>query len=712
VNRPVYRHAELRPTLHPRSIAVVGVSQNPNGFGAATVERLSAFTGQLYRVNPRYAIIGEHRCYPSVSALPEVPDCVVIATARDMVESIARECAEAGVGGVIIYASGYAETGSADGAALQERLAALSQDSGMRIIGPNCIGLANFTLGANITFHSRTMLADPAPHSIGLVSQSGALGNALTQAIERGVQISHALASGNSCDVDVADLVAYLADDKGCRSIACLFEGMSDPGRMIEAARIAWEADKPLVIYKIAESEQGAAAAMSHTGSLAGSHAAYHAALHRYGAIMVDDLEALLETAAFFAKVPAPVTTGTAVIATSGGATVIAADKAARHGVPLPQPGERVQAILAANIPDFGSARNPCDVTAQVINDPASLVACLEGLFSDPAYGAVILANPYASAATLPRIDLLGRTAAAAGKAGCWISFSDWLEGPGLIEAERNPHVTLFRSFDRCLRTLADWHWRAEKRRTPAGELPPETDPAIREQAARLIDAAGAATLTEREAKVVLSLYGIPVVQEQLVTSADAAVQAAARSGYPVVMKVESPDIPHKTEAGVIRLGVKDEDALRTAFAEIMANARKIAAPDRINGVLVQPMIPAGIEMMAGVRVDPLFGPLLVTGFGGIMVELLRDTALLPAPVSNIEARSMLESLSSRQLLHGFRNSPPVDIDQLVNVICALGRFAADHADRIAEIDINPIICSGDRLIAVDALIIRKEELQ
>lgn len=609
MTRAVYRHADLARVLAPRSIAVVGVSANTAGFGAATIERLASFSGHLYRVNPRYETIGTEPCYPSISALPEVPDCVVIATSGDRVEEVARECAACGVGGVVIYASGFAEIGTAEGAAAQQRLAALAASSGMRIVGPNCIGLANFTIGANITFHSRSMIADPAPFSIGLVSQSGALGNALTQAVRRGVQISHALASGNSCDVDVADLVAFLALDPACRSIACLFEGMDRPERMIEAARIAWEAGKPLVIYKIASSEQGAMAAMSHTGSLAGSHAAYRAALRRHGAVLVDDLEALLETAAFFAKVPPARGAGTAVIATSGGATVICADKAERHGVPLPQPGPDVQAILNVNIPSFGSARNPCDVTAQVINDPQSLVACVGALFSDPAYGAVVQANPYASDVTLARIELLGREAAAAGKAGCWVSFSDWLEGPGLIEAERNANVALFRSFDRCFATLAAWNWRSARL-----ALPPEApvrlvDPAARDAAAALIDSAANATLTEREAKAVLAHYGIPVVEEQLVQSADEAVAAAAVAGYPVVIKVESPDIPHKTEAGVIRLAIPDEPALRQAFAEVSANALRHATADRINGVLVQPMVPAGVEMMIGIKVDPLFGP-------------------------------------------------------------------------------------------------------
>ena len=707
MSRPVYNREQLIRSLSPKTIAVVGVSTNPSSFGARTIARLAHFQGELFQINPRYEEISGRPCYSSISALPKVPDCVVVATGRDQVIDIVRECAGAGVGGCIIYASGFAEGGAEQGIAEQNELTRIAQDSGMRIIGPNCIGLANFTIGANITFYSETQLEAPAAHSVGIVSQSGALGNALIQSIERGTQVSHMLASGNSCDVDVADFVSYLVDDPGCRAIACLFEGMNDPNRMIEAARRAWAADKPLILYKIAESEQGASAAMSHTGSLAGSHAAYRAALERYGVVFVDQLEALMETAAFFAKMGPAKACAAAVIATSGGATVIAADKAEAHGIALLQPEAAAQAVLDANVPDFGSARNPCDVTAQVVNNPASLTACLNALFADPTYGAVVLANPYASAVTVDRIDTLGREAAQAGKAGCWISFTDWLEGPGLVDAERHPHVGLFRSFDRCFRTLSAWHWRTDLRNVPIQDDAPTLPTEIRDQAATLLDQASSNTLTEREAKSVLSLYGVPVVEERLVQNADDAVQVASGQ-YPVVIKVESPAIPHKTEAGVIRLNLGDEAALRQAHAAIMANALRETSPDSIRGVLVQPMIPSGVELMVGVRNDLQFGPLLVVGMGGIMVELLRDTALLPAPVTPAEAERMLRSLKGFALLKGFRGSEPADISQLVRIICNVGRFAADHADRILEIDINPLICAGGRITAVDALILRR----
>jgi acyl-CoA synthetase (NDP forming) len=393
----VYRHADMLRLLNPKSVAVIGASTRAGSFGERVLNNLARFDGRYYAVNARYDRIGELPCYPSVSALPEVPDCAGIITPREQVETIVRECASAGVGGAIVFASGYAEVGKPERIEEQERLAAIARDSGMRIVGPNCIGVVNTALTAELTFMSITPIPPPRPRAIGLISQSGALGMTLAQACVRGVSFSHVMTSGNSCDVDMADYVSFLVDEPGCGAIACVFEGMADPQRLLVAAEMAWRADKPLVVFKMATGEQGAAAAMSHTGSLAGSEAAYRAAFRRTGAILVDDYEALIETAAFFAKAPPMRARGVCVLATSGGAAIMAADRAEQHAVPLPQPDDAVRAILESHIPEFGAARNPCDVTAQVMTQPGSLQACAEALLGHPEYGALVV--PAASSA-------------------------------------------------------------------------------------------------------------------------------------------------------------------------------------------------------------------------------------------------------------------------------------------------------------------------
>ena len=701
----VYTRSELSKLLDPASIAVIGASTRAGSFGERVLHNLRHYGGRYYPVNARYQTIGELTCYPNVRDLPEAVDCAVITAAREAVEEIVLDCVKAGVGGAIIFASGYSETGREDRIAQQDRLAAIARESGIRIVGPNCIGVVNATLDSRITFMDITPIPRPVPHAVGIISQSGALGMALAQGVVRGLSVSHVLTSGNSCDVDMADYVNYLVDDPTCASIACVFEGMSTPRRLLLAAENAWRADKPLVIFKMATGEQGAQAAMSHTGSLAGSHETYRAAFRKVGAVVVDDFESLMETAAFFAKAPAPKAAGAAIVAASGGAAIMAADRAEQNGVPMPQPSDAVRVILESRIPEFGSSRNPCDVTAQVLSDPEALGVCAGALLSDPRYGVLVSPMTYGYAPSAKRPQVYNELAKQHGKMACVVWQTEWQEGPGVVEANQCERVALFRSMNACFAALASWQWRADKRAAGAQTVTP-TPAATITQAKHLIAAASGATVTEREAKEILSLYGVSVVGEQLTQTADEAVAAASKLGFPVVMKVESPDLPHKTEAGVIRLNLRSEADVRTAYAAVMANAAKVSPPPRINGVLVQPMVPQGVELVIGARNDPLFGPLIVVGLGGILVELLKDSALSPAPVTALEARGMLLRLKGYKLLEGFRGMAAVDVDKLAEIISRVSRFAADHTDQIAELDINPLICGGDQITAVDALIV------
>lgn len=706
VSRPVYRRAELSKLLDPRSIAVVGASSRTGSFGERTVRNLAGFAGRLHLVNPRYDRLGDRPCHPSVGALPEVPDLVVAATPMEACEGVVADCVAAGAGALVLYAGGFAETGKPDRVALQRRLVAMAREGGVRLVGPNCIGLTDYVRRAEISFVAVPRPATPPSRpALGIVSQSGNLGFALAQSVESGTQIGRVLTCGNSGDVDVADFVAALAEDPGCSAIALLFEGMSDPARLIEAAEIAWRHDKPVVVHKLGTGEQGAQAAMSHTGSLAGSDAVYRAAFARVGMVFSESFEGLLEMAAFLAKAPAPRASGVAVVSTSGGAAIMAADRAEVRGVPLPQPGPPAQAVLAARIPEFGSARNPCDVTAQVLNDPDSLRDCVGALMGDPAYGAVIVPNGFAYDVATPRFRMMGELAAQHGKPACVVWTTQWLDGPGAREAEGEERVALFRSMDRCMAAIGAWQARDARRRAGTARGARLSPPDAKEVTARLLDGAGSEVLTEREAKAVLAAYGVPVVRETLATDVEAAVAAAEAAGYPVVLKVESPALPHKTEAGVIRLGLRDAKAVRAAFAEVVANAGRAAPAARINGVLVQPMVPAGIEIVVGARRDPLFGPTVLVGMGGILVELLRDSVVALAPVDLAQARAMIGQLKGARLLSGFRNLPATDLELLAGFVQRVSELAADHQDRIAEIDVNPVICAGTRLVAVDALI-------
>lgn len=703
----LYTRDEMARLIAPRSVAVVGVSERANAFGTRTVANMKAFDGRLYQINAKHAELAGRPCFPSIADLPETPDCVVIATPRESVEAIARECAARGVGALVVYAAGFAETAKPEHVALQARLVEIARDANMRLVGPNTIGLVNYAIGAGLTFSAMPDRRPLRPHALGVVSQSGSLGFSLSQAVERGVSVSHVLTAGNSCDVDVADQVAYLAEEPTCRAIACLFEGMADPTRMLRAAEIAWRADKPLVVYKIATGAEGARAAMSHTGSLAGSQAAYAAGFARAGIIQVDKLEALVEAASFFAKAGAPKAAGAVVIATSGGATIIAADKAEFHGVSLPQPGPDAAAALAREVPEYGSTRNPCDVTAQVISSGAALAACATALLADPQYGVMVTSHAYAYESATSRLPVFARAAAENGKIVCNVWAPDWLGGPGSVETESDPHLALFHSMERCFAAISAWNRRAALRGRDRGGERRLCDPGARPAMAALLAAAPAASLTEREAKQVMALYGVPVVSDALVQSAAAAAEAAAKAGFPVVLKGESPDILHKTEAGLVKLGLNSAAEVERAYEEIMQAVAAISPKPEFRGVVVQPMIPRGVEVMVGARHDPQFGPLVVVGLGGVLVEVLRDTALALAPVGLAEAQTMLRGLKGAALLNGFRGAPAVDIPRLAEIVCRFSELAADAGSAICEMEINPLICAGERIVAVDALIVK-----
>ena len=455
--RPPYPPSALRRLLMPQSVALVGASETAVSLGGRTLANLRSFPGTLHPVNGRHAVLAGLACYPSVAQLPQTPDCVVVAVPGEAVEAVVAECAERGVGAVVIFASGYGEIGTAEGEAAQRRLVQIASARGMRIVGPNCVGVAHRAAGLHAAFAEFPPSPQVVGARIGLVAQSGALGLGLSQAGEHGTSISHVLTCGNSCDVDVADYVAWLAEDDTCDVIALVFEGLAEPGRLTEAARRASAAGKRIAVCKIAASDAGRAAACFHTGTASGDAAAYSALFAREGMVEVKRIESLMETAAFFAKAPVPVVgaSGAAIVSGSGGTAILAVDAAARHAVETPQPSAATMARLAAAIPPFGSPRNPCDATAQATRNPESLLQCADALLADPHYGALVI--PWGRAQPASLLPGLGALSERHGKPVCLVWMSQSLEGPAASEAERHPKIALFRSLDACFGALAQW---------------------------------------------------------------------------------------------------------------------------------------------------------------------------------------------------------------------------------------------------------------
>jgi acetate---CoA ligase (ADP-forming) len=708
--RAVYHREDLRRLIDPQIVAVVGASETRGSFGERTLSNMSAFIGKVYGINPKYRTLLGRPCVPSLADMPESPDCVVLCVARPMVESMIEAAAAVKAGGVIVYASGFAETAKFDRIEAQHRLIELAHRTGVRVVGPNCVGLANTRSGAGLNFMQDYASMGHKRGPIGIVSQSGALGYTVLQGMERGIGFSHYLAAGNSCDVDVCDFISYLAEDDDTRAIICLLEGVKDGDRFLHAARKARDAGKALIAYKTGNSETSSKAAMSHTGTMVGSVIAYRTAFEDTGAIALDNLEAVLETASFFAKTRAPRgRRGAGILSTSGGAAVICADKAEAHGVLLPPLEVKTASALHEVVPDFGSVANPSDLTAEVLKTSETFAFCLDAFVNDSGFSALVIPMIFAHASSSgARAPTIAETAARTDRPLAVVWMNEWYQGPGSELLDADPRVCMFRSADRCFATLRAWFdWHERRKRKPMDAM--RKSPASAEQVARAIlsDAMNrGVALSETDSKRILACYGIAIPQEILARDPEHAALAAGRIAGPVAIKIVSPDILHKTEAGGVRLGLSTPEDVREAAKDILASASRYAPQARIDGISVQQMAPAGVEIVLGVKNDRQFGPLIAAGLGGVMVELLGDTAVRLAPVGDQAAHAMLGSLKGHALLTGFRGKARVDVEGLVDTICRLSELAHDLRDVIDQIDVNPVIAATSGVVAADALIV------
>lgn len=706
--RALYHRDDLRRLIDPAVVAIVGASETRGSFGERTLSNMSAFTGKVYAINPKYPDLLGRPCVPSLIDMPESPDCVVLCVARPMVEDMIESAAAVKAGGVIIYASGFAETAKPDRIEAQQRLQRLAQRTGVRVVGPNCVGLANTRSGAGLNFMPDYAGMGHRRGPIGIVSQSGALGYTVLQGMQRGIGFSHYLAAGNSCDVDVCDFISYLAEDEATKSIICLLEGVNDGGRFLAAARKARGAGKALIVYKTGNSETSSKAAMSHTGTMVGSIVAYRTAIAEAGAIALDNLEAVLETAAFMARTKPPSRgRGVGILSTSGGAAVICADKAEAHGVPLPPLEAETDRVLREVVPDFGSVANPSDVTAEVLKSSETFGVCLDAFLSDAGFSALVLPMIFAHASSSgARAPTIVAAAARSDRPLAVVWMNEWYQGPGSELLDADPRVCMFRSADRCFATLRAWlDWHECRDERPAESRRSDRSA---EQAARIIIAGKGRgpALSETDSKRILACYGIATPEEILARDAEGAALAAGRIGGPLAVKIVSPDILHKTEAGGVRLAVSTPQQAHRAAEEILQSCLRHAPQARIDGISVQQMVPSGLEMVLGVKNDRQFGPLLAVGLGGVMVELIADAAVRLVPVTEEAARSMLASLRGYALLTGFRGRPGVDLDRLADTICRLSELAHDLSDVIDQIDVNPVIASAHGVVAADALIV------
>jgi len=699
----------LAPLFHPASVAVVGASSDLRRLGGIPIRlmREHGFPGAIYPINPNRAEIAGLRCYPDVASLPEAPDLALFAAPRDAVLPALRQCAERGVKAAAVFTSGFGETGPG-GAGLQEEMAGLCRAAGMRLLGPNCMGVIHTRSRLMATFTISIREGETlSPGPIALVTHSGALAACMISDLhDTGAGLSAMVSLGNEADVDFAECVDHFVDDPDTRVICGYLESVRDGRGLRRAAERALAAGKPIVLLKSGATEAGARAAMSHTAALATPHGVFTAFARQCGVTLCRSYQELMETAHFLSRAPraprpSPAKAGggrrLGVLSFSGGGASLVADAAVEEGFSLPPLAEATRARLQAALPQYAALRNPVDLVSVMVSKPGQSPIAEAGaaVRDDPSVDAAVLVmGVYHHMA-----DQVGRDfkrlfeESAKPFACCWMA-----PHRAALQAVRKAGVPVFEDYDRAVRALAAQAG-FEEAAARAARPGPEIDLSRQKEARRLIGSAPRSPegmLPPAACRALLGLYGIPQPAQAEATGADGAVAAWRKMGGPVALKAISQGLVHKTDAGGVVLGLDDEGSLREAAARLLA-----LAPDA--GLLVQRMAEGGVELLAGLSRDPAFGLCVTGGIGGIFVEVFGEAARRLPPFGEEEASAMLRGLRGAKLFEGVRGRPPVDLPAAARVLTRLSEMAAELEGALAELDINPLIVTPGGALAVDA---------
>ena len=705
--------SELKRLFHPRSIAIIGASQDLATISGQPLKHLTThgYAGTLYPVNPRYAEITGVKCWPSVSALPAVPDLALILINANRAADALRECGRKGVPFVIVFTSGYSETGG-EGVKMQQELIAIAREYNIGIVGPNCQGMISVASKAYAGFGS-VFNADYEPGVVSMVSQSGGFGFSVMNlaAMEGGVNFRQMVTTGNEIGISTLDFIDYFCDEPETELIAVYIEGLKDAYRLPAIADKALDRKKPILCWKVGNTEQGQRAAASHTANLGGEMALYRSVIRDKGLIQVEDIQDVVDIARAFASGKLPKGNGLAIVTISGGAGILMTDAVVEGGMQVPSLAPATLEKLKPIVPSFGSLNNPIDLTAAIFNNTALIQQALQPIVEDPNVHAIAIINASLQGELAAKVAAEIVKVANATDKPFYLTWSA-IRGVAAdtyaqLDAARLPY---YQSPVRCGRAIAAVSYYAAALRRHAA-LKDEQPLALSGPKARVLLGAAREDLTEYAAKQVLAEYGIGVTLEALATTREAAAAAAKKIGFPVVLKVSSPDIPHKTEANAVRLGIGSEADAAQAFDDIVAGAKLYNNKARIEGVLVQEMVKGGVEAILGVTNDPLFGPAVMFGLGGIFAEVMKDVAFRLAPVTRTQAMEMIREIKGYPILAGARGKPPCDIDALADTIERLSALAVDLKDSLGELDINPLFVfpKGRGVKAADALIKPKQ---
>ena len=691
----------------PNSVAVVGATEKPGSVGRAVLENLRGFGGMVYPVNPKYSCLLGRPAFPRVAAVPGKVDLAVIVTPAPAVPGIVRECAGAGVKGAIIISAGFKESGAA-GAALERQILGEARSAGMRIIGPNCLGVMAPHTGLNATFAAGAA----RPGSVAFLSQSGALGTAvLDWSLSENVGFSAFVSVGSMLDVGWGDLISFLGDDPATQSIVMYMESVGDARSFLSAARRV-TLTKPIIVVKVGRTEAAARAAASHTGALTGSDEVLDAAFRRAGVLRVGAIEELFDMAEVLAKQPRPRGPRLAIVTNAGGPGALATDRLVASGGELAEFSPASMAALDQILPPCWSHGNPLDVLGDA--DAARFARAVEIAACDPGTdGVLAILTPQAMTdATLTARQIVASAARSDGKP----ILASWMGGACVEHGEavlNGAGIPTFKYPDRAVSAFTHmWGYSASVSaldEIPAPSPGAQASGGRRGQAGEIVAAArraGRTLLTGHESQQILAAYDIPVVETRVALSEDDAVAAAELIGFPVAVKLHSETITHKTEVSGVRLDIRGADAVRQAWRTMREDVLGKAGEGSFLGVVVQRMIaPGGYELILGSSLDPQFGPVLLFGAGGQLVEIFRDHALGLPPLTSVLARRMMERTRIYAALKGIRGRRPVDLPALEEILVRFSRLVGEQR-WIREIEINPLLASSGQLLALDARVV------
>lgn len=704
------REHPLDVFFRPESVAVIGATETPGSVGRTLLWNLmtSPFGGTVYPINPRRASVLGIKAYPNIKAVPEKVDLAVVVTPAPTIPGIIRECGEAGVRAAIVISAGFKEVGP-QGAELERQVVEEARKARMRIIGPNCLGVMSPVTGLNATF-ARSMAL---PGNVGFISQSGALCTAvLDWSLREQVGFSAFISIGSMADVGWGDLIDYLGNDPRTHSILLYMETIGDARSFISAAREV-ALSKPIIVIKPGRTEAAARAAASHTGSLAGSDEVLEAAFRRSGVLRVNTIADLFYMAEVLAKQPRPAGPRLTIVANAGGPAVLATDALVLNGAEVAQLAPETIEALNKVLPPTWSHNNPIDIIGDA--PPERYAKALEIVAKDPnSDGFLVILTPQAMTDPTRTAELV-RTYARVDNKPILASWMGGVEVAAGEEILNRAGIPTFPYPDTAARAFV-YMWRLSYNlrglyETPVAVEDPKSE-ADRLEAEKLVQHVrqqGRTILTEYESKRLLSLYGIPTVETRIATTEDEAVQHAEQIGYPVVVKLHSETITHKTDVGGVALNLENADAVRAAWRRIQSSVTQRAGAQHFLGVTVQPMVKLeGYELIIGSSIDPQFGPVVLFGTGGQLVEVYRDRALALPPLNTTLARRLMEQTKIYTALKGVRGRKPVDLAALEQLLVRFSQLVVEQR-WIKEIDINPLLASPERIIALDARVVVHE---